>query len=277
MNTLRSTIKTIILILSLIESLLRFALLRIAHPRHLTAAERAIWLHGCCHRILKRLHLQLNTNASFPTRGLIVSNHLSHLDILLYGALGPVIFVAKEDVRRWPLLGRLAACGGTVFVDRERPTQAAIAARQIETHLQGDTPVLLFPEGTSSDGAQVLPFRSPLFEPAIRAHATTYAASIAYAAAGVEETTLTYWGDKVFFPHLYATLGCARLSGSILFAPAVHFANRKDAARETHRLVNSLRALHAMEQRADELHKTKPCPCPTEPMALTTQHASGLE
>jgi 1-acyl-sn-glycerol-3-phosphate acyltransferase len=245
MKTLRSTFKTIILVASLVESILRFAILRaqttILDRRLPTAAERATWLHGCCRRILGRLNLTLISSGQFPNRGLIVSNHLSHMDILLYGALAPVIFVAKEEVRNWPLLGKLAEYGGTVFVNRESPTQAAEAAAQIQDYLGGDIPVLLFPEGTSSDGTQVLPFRSPLFEPAIRANASITAGAIAYSARGVDESTLTYWGDKVFFPHLFATLGCWHLSGNIVFGAGEHYANRKDAARMTYASVCSLR------------------------------------
>jgi 1-acyl-sn-glycerol-3-phosphate acyltransferase len=243
---LRSTAKTTILVLSLAESLGRFALLRmrtrLQHRREPDALERATWLHGCCHRILHRLRLRLATNAALPTRGLIVSNHLSHLDILLYGSLGPIIFVSKEEVRGWPLLGKLAENGGTVFVDRDRPAQAAEAAQQIENYLRGDIPVLLFPEGTSTDGSSVLPFRSPLFEPAMRAGCPITAAAIAYSADGVKEEALAYYGDKVFFPHLSATLGCKNLSGSILFAGSTHYVDRKEAARVTHSLVGSLRS-----------------------------------
>ncbi len=245
MSGLRSTTKTTILALSLGESLLRFGLLRawtgLRHGRLPSARERACWLHGCCRRIVPRLGLKLATVGAMPARGLIVSNHLSHLDILLYGALGPVIFVSKDEVRRWPLMGKLAACGGTVFVDRARPAQAAEAAARIEAYLRGDLPVLLFPEGTSSDGAQVLPFRSPLFEPAIRARAPVTAAAIGYAAEGVEESQLTYWGDKVFFPHLAATLGSKGLAAKIAFAGPRPFADRKEAARLAHRAVSVLR------------------------------------
>ncbi len=82
-------------------------------------------------------------------RGLTVSNHLTYLDILVYGAARPFLFVAKSEVRRWPLLGTLASLGGTIFVDRGRSLQVAQASRQIEQGLRDGIPVLLFPEGTS--------------------------------------------------------------------------------------------------------------------------------
>ena len=116
------------------------------------------------------------------------------------------VFVAKSEVRRWPLLGTLARLGGTIFVDRSRGLQVAQASRQIEQGLRDGFPVLLFPEGTSSDGREVLPFRSPLFDPAIRAGASVTAAAIRYHAADAAENEVTYWGEMVFVPHLFRTL-----------------------------------------------------------------------
>jgi len=244
----RALFKTTVLILSLVEFQVRFLLLqlevRLALSRPLSIQERATWLHQSCSRLTRRLGIRLRSDAPLPTSGLIVSNHLSHLDILLYGSLGPATFVSKKDVRKWPLLGRLARNGGTIFVDRERTSQTADAARQIEDLLRSAgnaLPVVLFPEGTSSDGNTVLPFRSPFFEPAIRAAAAITPAAIAYRADETDESTLTYWGDKVFFPHLYETLGRTGLGAEIRFAPARTFIDRKTAARATHDAVVTLR------------------------------------
>ena len=239
---MRSTPRTLLLVFSLIECLARFAVRRLHLRRLLTVRERAVWLHESCFRITQRLGIDLATRGTLPSRGLVVSNHLSHLDILSYGALGPIVFVAKKDVRRWPLLGQLASCGGTVFVDRERSAEAAETARQIEDLLRGDVPVLLFPEGTSSDGTSLLPFKPPLFEAAVRAGCPVTAAAIAYSADGVSEGTLAYYGDKVFFPHLHQTLGHRRLSIGVRFADRAEvFLHRKEAARVTHERVSVLR------------------------------------
>jgi len=247
-SRLRGAVRTTILVASLFECVVRFGWLRIR--RQPTAQERAVWLHRCCLRITKRLGIHVDAHGRLPARGLVVSNHLSHLDILLYGSLGPVVFVSKKDLLSWPLLGQLAAFGGTVFVDRERGTQAADAARQMEELLRGDLPVVLFPEGTSSNGATVLPFRSSLFESAIRARCPVTAAAIGYAADGIEEGTLAYYGDKVFFPHLYETLGYDGLAVTIRFAEGSRvFADRKEAARVTHGVVGELR--HQIQRYAD--------------------------
>ena len=88
---------------------------------------------------------------------LTVSNHLTYLDILVYGAVRPFVLVAKSEVRRWPLLATLASWGHD-FVDRGRSLQVAEASQQIEQGLRDGLAVLVLFEGTSSDGQEVLPF-----------------------------------------------------------------------------------------------------------------------
>jgi 1-acyl-sn-glycerol-3-phosphate acyltransferase len=96
------------------------------------------------------------------SRLLIVSNHVSWLDISVLVSLAPVVFVAKREVAGWPLFGLLAKLNRSVFVDRERRTRTAAVNQEIAARLGDGDPVVLFAEGTSSDGNRVLPFRSSL-------------------------------------------------------------------------------------------------------------------
>ena len=93
---------------------------------------------------------------------LFVSNHVSWADILAIGSIAPVAFVAKSEVADWPLVGVTARLQRTVFVDRARRHQTGDAVAEIVKRLVGGTSVVLFAEGTSSDGNRVLPFRSAL-------------------------------------------------------------------------------------------------------------------
>src|SRR5258705_7709195 len=93
---------------------------------------------------------------------LILSNHVSWLDICVITALAPVVFVAKSEVARWPVLGWLAKLQRTVFINRQARHQTGAATREIAGRLLGGDAVVLFAEGTSSDGIRVLPFRSSL-------------------------------------------------------------------------------------------------------------------
>ncbi|MCL5966116.1 MAG: 1-acyl-sn-glycerol-3-phosphate acyltransferase [Deltaproteobacteria bacterium] len=94
---------------------------------------------------------------------LAVSNHLGYLDVPALASVLPVSFVSKSEVRRWPLIGFLAAAGGTIFVDREDRIAAPDFIRRVRSRLSAGGNVLLFPEGTSSRGETVLPFHSSPF------------------------------------------------------------------------------------------------------------------
>jgi Acyltransferase len=122
------------------------------------------------------------------------------------------------------------------------------AAGQIEQSLREGVPVLLFPEGTSSDGSAVLPFRAPLFDPAIRAGACITAAAIRYHAEGAAEDEVTYWGDMVFLPHAFRTLCLEGLAAEIAFGSSCRFDNRKIAAQAAWRQVQALREAGAAHE-----------------------------
>jgi lyso-ornithine lipid O-acyltransferase len=245
---LYGTVRMAVLVASLLEVLARFVPIYVLWRGRVPAAHRATWLHASCVRIARRLALAPSVRhpQSGDRAGLTVSNHLTYLDILVYGAARPFLFVAKSEVRRWPLFGTLASLGGTIFVERGRSLQVADASREIEQALRAGIPVLLFPEGTSSDGSSVLPFRSPLFDPAIRAGASVTAAAVRYHAAATTEDQLAYWGDMVFLPHLFRTLCVRELTAEIDFDSPRRFQDRKCAARESWQQVHLLRTAHQL-------------------------------
>ncbi|MGA7997936.1 MAG: lysophospholipid acyltransferase family protein, partial [Bradyrhizobium sp.] len=118
-----------------------------------------------CHRMLCALigvRIRQVGTRSTASPALILSNHVSWLDISVISALSPVVFVAKSEVARWPVFGWLAKLQRTVFIDRQARHQTGAATRKIAGRLLGGDAVVLFAEGTSSDGTRVLPFRSAL-------------------------------------------------------------------------------------------------------------------
>jgi lyso-ornithine lipid O-acyltransferase len=119
------------------------------------------WYHRQLCRLLGiRLHIDGALQSGVPV--LLIANHVSWLDIPVLSALAPVSFVAKREVSTWPMVRTLARLQRTVFVDRQKRLTVGVTAREIEKRLgQGDA-IVLFAEGTSSDGGQVLPFRSAL-------------------------------------------------------------------------------------------------------------------
>ncbi|MFL6427992.1 MAG: lysophospholipid acyltransferase family protein [Acidobacteriaceae bacterium] len=247
-NPVRSGLKSAFLGAALAEVAASFAMrcLRLGGAQPLTARERANWLQDAACTVLARIGMEIVTEGDPPLNGLVVSNHLSYLDVLAYASIAPCVFVAKQEVRAWPVFGAFATMAGTIYVDRERRSANGGAAALIEAALQSGVPVVLFPEGTSSDRNSVLRFHSRYFEPAVRTHAMVTAAAIGYASSTAEEAALAYHGDDVFAPHLVRTLGQRNLEARVAFAFAGRrYADRKEAASETQTEVELLRNVFA--------------------------------
>ncbi len=165
---------------------------------------------------------------------LVVANHTSWLDIILFSALGQVSFVAKSEVATWPLFSTLAKLQRTVFVERTRRTTTGVARDQIRDRLLAGDSLVLFPEGTSSDGNQVLPFKSALMG-AVEARVDdgrggtrpvrVQPISTAYVGMhgmpmGRENRPLYAWyGDMELVPHLWEALLTGPIDVVVEFHP----------------------------------------------------------
>src|SRR2546428_5925177 len=141
---------------------------------------RTAWLHRWSRFACRVLGIRVTTRGSMPQSGLLVCNHLSYLDIVVLSSIRPCVFVAKRDVARWPLFGWLAHAAGTIFVDRQRKFSSPKVVNGIRDAIASGSVVVLFPEGTSSDGSTVLPFKSALLESAVQLRSPIAAASIEY-------------------------------------------------------------------------------------------------
>jgi lyso-ornithine lipid O-acyltransferase len=201
-----------------------------------------VWSWGCCHLCGLRLQVHGRPLVRGPT--LFVANHVSYLDIPVIAALMKVRFVAKREVRGWPLFGSLAIGGGTVFVKRSARESIAQIQRLADFLRTGDD-LIFFPEGTSSNGLQVLPFKSTLFG-AIR-HLSSEVAlwvqpvSVTYARdlagrtlEGGREDIYSWHGDMRLMPSLMGALGHEGCEVEVRFHDPVdprRFADRKSLAR----------------------------------------------
>ena len=203
-----------------------------AARRPLTRVEQAEWLHHSCLRCLAALDITVSVQGSVPDGGLIVSNHLSYLDILCYSSVAPCIFVSKSDVRQWPVFGRLATNGGTIYVDRESKADARRVANLMEDTLKSGVRVVLFPEGTSSDGATVMRFHAPLFESAVQAGVVITPAALLYQMShGDPARDVCYWGDMTFGTHFLKLLSKGQVRAKIKLGPSREcFSDRKVAS-----------------------------------------------
>src|SRR5207302_1137959 len=159
-------------------------------------------------RTLPRMGIRVEVMGAFPGAGLIASNHLSYLDILVYSAVAPCAFVAKREIRAWPAVGWIATLAATIYVDRSRRSETRTIQPEIQSALASGLRLFLFPEGTSSGGSCVLPFHSSLFQPAVDLQVAVFAASIEYAIPdGVAGTEACYFGTMKLLPHLMNLLG----------------------------------------------------------------------
>jgi len=197
-------------------------------------AERARWLHRASRRHLRIFRVTTDVGGLIPLRGLLVCNHLSYLDVLVLSSITPAVFVAKREIRGWPLFGPLASWAGTLFVDRERRTAVKQVNDAIELLLKQDVLVVLFPEGTSSDGQTVLPFKSSLLEPAAQSSHPLFVGLVQYRLEdGDVGEEICYWRDMVFFPHLINLASKRSIRAAVRFAPADRAgADRKELARQ---------------------------------------------
>jgi 1-acyl-sn-glycerol-3-phosphate acyltransferase len=186
---------------------------------------------------------------SAASPALILSNHVSWLDICVITALGPVVFVAKSEVAGWPVFGWLARLQRTIFINRQARHQTGAATREIAGRLLGGDAVVLFAEGTSSDGIRVLPFRSSLVGAVHHAlgagtqhtHVTVQPMSLAYVSLsglplgrGLRER-VAWYGDAELIPHLLSVLASGAVDVTVSWGEAVAYdmrADRKAIARD---------------------------------------------
>lgn len=197
---------------------------------------RAQWLHASCRRVRRVFGLEVRVSGHAPLRGLLACNHLGYLDILALGSLIPAVFVAKRDVKSWPVFGWFASLAGTLFIPREQRTAVGRLAGDLEAALNSGVPVVLFPEGTSSDGWSVLPFRSAFLEPAVQQSHAVSAGLIRYELLdGDVGEEVCYWKDMTLVPHLINLLSKRHVRAWVRFSRIESGGtNRKALARRLH-------------------------------------------
>ena len=175
---------------------------------------------------------------------MIVSNHLSYLDILVIASASPAIFVSKHEVRTWPLFGWLTRCAGTIYVRRDQRADVDRVGKEIASATNNGACVVIFPEGTSSGGATVLPFKTSLFNTAAKERLQVTPVAISYEVEpGSVEDEVCYWREMVFFPHFLNLMKKRRIDCHLAFGDSrITGANRKELATQAHAAVVALKA-----------------------------------
>jgi len=235
-------------------------------------AARAAWLQYSSRRVLRIFGASVEVVGQVPASGLLVCNHLSYMDVLVLAALSPCCFVAKSEVKHWPLLGWFSQCAGTIFVDRQKRARALATVNEIETALDTGVTVVVFPEGTSSGGQTILPFKSSLLEPAVRNGHSTVAGLLAYELEQgnvVEE--VCYWKNMTLVPHLVNLLSKTSLRASACLARVQYrSANRKEFALHLHSELSKLKYRSSLTSHENKVWKFPGIPAnPRTPCSST--------
>lgn len=173
---------------------------------------------------------------------LLVSNHLSYVDIFVLFSQLRCLFVAKSDVKTWPLIGFIVKTCGILFIDRNRKRDVTRVNTLISKNITEDQGIILFPEGTTSPGLEILPFRTSLLEfPADRNFPVSYAA-LSYATKEESDDpayeSVCWWTDIPFFNHFFELLKMKGFKAKIHFGSAsIHDNDRKRLAEKLHQEV----------------------------------------
>lgn len=215
-----------------------------ARRRNLSGAsplDRALWFHQWSPVALRALNVRVDVTGTPPRSGLLVSNHLSYVDVLVLSSVLSCAFVSKDDVERWPLVGRLTDLAGTIYIDRNSRHDTRRINDTVAQRFASGQVVVIFPEGTSTDGSHVRPFYPSLLQSAIDARVPITPANIAYEVAdGNAAADVCYWGDMVFMPHFWRLLGTKAVRATVRFGTARTYSERKTASLETREQVIAL-------------------------------------
>jgi len=202
---------------------------------------------------LLRIHVRVVGNPVRDRAVLFVSNHVSWVDIVVIGSITPVAFVAKREVASWPLVGVTAIMQRTVFVDRGRRHQTGDAVSEIVQRVASGTSVVLFAEGTSSDGNRVLPFRSALLGAIedqsdggsilMQPMAITYVGQHGLPMGRQHRPLVAWYGDLDFMPHIKAFIERGAVDALVTYGdpvPADRDMDRKAMSKRLEGIVREL-------------------------------------
>jgi 1-acyl-sn-glycerol-3-phosphate acyltransferase len=212
-------------------------------------------LSAFCRALQRTFKIKFTVEGSFPKRGVLISNHTGYLDILAYAAMSPVVYCAKGEMESWPLLGWITTMVGTVFVDRGAGGSAERAVKGMHAAAKAGIPVVFFPEGTTSDGRQVLEFKTGLLAKSLEAQQPITVSFISYTldednGPGVSvEENVCFWGvDAPMLKHIFKLVSLSGVHGHVRIADApIQFSSddidRKQAAAEAREALLALAPL----------------------------------
>ena len=243
MAWLRAIVRSLLLLLTTVSWFIVWTVGRpFAYLARRTQAWRACifraWSKSLCALVGMRRSVR---GVPPPAPCVLVSNHLSYLDIVLIGSQAGFVFVSKAEVAHWPLVGFLSRSVGTIFVQRGERRRLPAVNASIHAALERGERVVVFPEGTSSEGSSVGPFKPSLLEPAAGGRYPVHCAALGYRTgpgAPPASEAVCWWGDMTFGSHVLGLLRMSHFHASLEFdSQAYRGQDRKELAQATWRAV----------------------------------------
>ena len=188
---------------------------------------------GC---LLRWIGFEVRTHGHVPTGGFIVSNHLGYMDIVVLASLTPQAFLSKSEVAKWPLVGWYTKVAGTLFIDREKRADVAKKDSAFAKVIDEGLGMTVFLEGTSTNGREILPYRSSLLQPSIDNGWPVTPVYLEYECEeGDVEQDVCWWGEMGFAEHLLRMLKVKRIYATVVFGePRKPISERKAFAGLLH-------------------------------------------
>lgn len=173
--------------------------------------------------------------------GLIVANHLSYLDVLILFSLYPSLFITSQEIKETPVLGQICELGGCFFVERRKEKRTLSTMTQelqsVKNKLDQGFNIFLFPEGTSSDGHQVLPFKATFFQVAVDSQSPVQPMCIKY--KGENRDLIPWFGDMTFIDHLFKLCMLTEINVELIVSPAFCGTNKYDLATLSQEIIRN--------------------------------------
>ncbi|WP_027362459.1 lysophospholipid acyltransferase family protein [Desulfospira joergensenii] len=184
--------------------------------------------------LVSRLDIDIVLEGRLPNRGvLVVSNHRSYLDIVVILSHIESTFLAKAELRKWPVFGYAAMKGNTVFVDRADPKSREISRRQLAERLDQGISVVVFPEGTTHEGPGLLEFKKGIFHMAAKKGIPVVPVAILY-----ENRAAAWVGEDSFIPHFLKIFKNRRLKTHMTVGPVLKEDNAEDLKAACHGFID---------------------------------------
>ena len=204
--------------------------------KRLTIAAK-IWTSGIA-KILG-LHIKVFGDTS-KCNGLIISNHMSYVDVFLLGAIFPLRYTPRSDIKYWPVLGQALWVSRPIWINRSTKQSAGQALDEITESLRNKINIIAFPEGTTGSGeGDLLPFKSTVFEAAVEEDVPVHPVLIHY--KNDENIRISWYGNDTLFGHAWNLLKAKKIEAEVHILPAIYAngKNRKELAKNAYIVMNS--------------------------------------